>query len=112
MKNILSIIFLFFAYSATAQEVDSTLYQKTKVELAKVYVTEVQRVCGITPLLTFNDSVPANVPTTKYTTKKFKVVGSKLSKYQEAMMQEYLEIIPYSDKKEIIETILYLRTIK
>lgn len=94
--------------SPAIAQTDSTLLAKRKVELADIYLKEVQRVSKKMALIAF-DTVPANVPETKYTQAKFKKVSSKMDAYNETLAKQFLEIIPYADKAEIIRSIIYLR---
>lgn len=107
----LTIIACLFASTAMAQQVegDSAIIGKmTKVQLAEVYLKEVQRVTQTICYITF-DSIAADVPNTKYTQAKFEKVKKKIEAYNETIMKELMEIIPYSDKKEILESIIYLK---
>jgi hypothetical protein len=36
-------------------------------------------------------------------------VAKKVASYQNTLMKEYAEVIPYADKKDLIEAILYLK---
>ena len=97
------------ATKAQQAENDSTMLSRmTKVQLADVYLQEVQRVTKKLCYVTF-DSIPANVPDTKYTKAKFDKVTKKVEAYNETIMLQMLEIIPYSDKAEIVKSVLYLR---
>ena len=113
MKKILITIFALISFEAYSQNTtDSTgLYQKTKVELTDIYLSEVNRVVNKIPLITF-DSVGGNVPESKYNQKKFKSVHDVEKKYNEKIVESYNVIIPYADKSKIIEAIIYLQSIK
>lgn len=111
MKKLLVIASLLFATSGYAQQIenDSTsLNRMTKVQLSDIYIQEVQRVTKKLCFVTF-DSVPANVPDTKYTKAKFEKVTKKVEAYNQTIMSQMLEIIPYSDKADIVKSIMYLR---
>ena len=111
MKKLL-IIFMLLVGKAHGQQIEITdstqLGAMTKVQLAQVYIQEVQRVTREMAFLTF-DSVAAEVPTTKYTMAKFKKVKAKVDAYNEMLYKEFLEIIPYADKAEIIQSISYMK---
>jgi hypothetical protein len=110
MKQILTIAFVALLGNANAQTADSTLLKMTKVDLSKVYVTEVQRVVKALPMTSLKD-VDGNVPKTKYTQAKFSKIAKKVELYNKCLMDEMLEIIPYSDKAELIEAITYLKSL-
>lgn len=111
MKKLILIMMLAFAsMKINAQVVVDTiaLYQMNKVQLASIYLTEVNRVVKSIPVVTF-DSGMVDVPKSKYLSKKFKDVASKVKSYQKSMMENYIEIVPYADKKELIYAIIYLK---
>lgn len=109
MKKLLLAFVLFVATkTAVAQSSAAELSLMKKVDLADVYLKEVQRVSKKLALIAF-DTVPANVPTTKYTSTKFKKVSSKIDSYNKILLTEFMEIIPYADKKDIVDKIIYLR---
>ena len=107
-KSIFALILL--AGTASAQTDSTQLAAMRKVDLADVYLKEVQRVSQKMALIAF-DTVPANVPDTKYTQAKFKKVTGKMDAYNETLLKQFMEIIPYADKPEIIRSILYLRSL-
>lgn len=85
-----------------------TLYQMNKVQLAQIYLTEANRVIKKLPTIAFDSSM-ADVPKSKYLSKKFMTVTKKVASYQETLLKEYAEIIPYADKKDLVEAIIYLK---
>jgi hypothetical protein len=109
MRKILLAVVLFVATkSSSAQSTAAELSLMKKVELADVYLKEVQRVSKKLALIAF-DTVPSNVPSTKYTNNKFKKVTSKMDSYNKTLIDQFMEIIPYADKKDIVDKIIYLR---
>jgi hypothetical protein len=111
MKHYLTVAFITVLGTAHAQEMqDSTLLKMNKVELSKVYITEVQRVVKALPMHSLHD-VQGTVPTTKYTQGKLKRVDKKAASYNQSLYNEMLEVIPYSDKQDLIKSILYLKTL-
>jgi len=107
-KIFIAILMITGVASVKAQSNASELALMRKVDLADVYLKEVQRVSKKLALIAF-DTVPANVPTTKYTSAKFKKVNGKIESYNKTLIDQFMEIIPYADKKEIINSIIYLR---
>ena len=84
------------------------LYQMNKVQLATMYLEESNRVVKKMPLSAF-DSTMADVPKSKYLNKKFARVAKKVESYNQTVLKDLAEIIPYADKKDLIDAILYLR---
>lgn len=99
---------MLLAGTAQAQTDSLQLTNLKKVELSDIYLKEVQRVSQKLALIAF-DTVPSNVPSTKYTQGKFEKVSKKMDAYNATLLQQFNEIIPYADKKDIIKSILYLR---
>ena len=113
MKKLLMIVTLFVAFSvkgySQAEPQDTiALYQMNKVQLATIYLTEANRVVKKMPVIAFDSSM-ADVPKSKYLNAKFKNVAKKVASYQNTLLKEYAEVIPYADKKDLIEAILYLK---
>ena len=96
------------AYGQEQPKDSVDLGSMTKVQLAKVYIAEVQRASQQMATFVF-DTVSNDVPSTKYTSAKFKKVDAKMAAYNKTLMEQFLEIIPYADKAQIIESILYLK---
>jgi hypothetical protein len=82
----------------------------SKIQLADIYLKEVVRVTSTLTTYAF-DGVINNVPNTKYTQSKFKKVRSKCDSYNETLLNEYKEIVPYADKEDLIRAILYLKSL-
>lgn len=110
MKKTTTILMLLFAMNGFAQTQSDTIYfsSMTKVDLAKVYLTEVQRVTKKLNVCAF-DSVDGNVPKNKYTIDKFKSVNQKVDEYNKELMIQFIDLIPYADKKDILNAIIYLK---
>ena len=111
MKNVILAFALVLGCTFAKAQTDTLQLQgMTKVALADVYLKEVQRVCQNLALVAF-DTVSHSVPATKYTQAKFDKVTKKMDAYKETLMLQFLEIIPYADKKQIIDSIVYLRSL-
>ena len=116
MKTKLILIFCLASFASIAQDTpaanDSAFFaSKTKIELTDIYLNEVNRVVNKIPLIAF-ESVPGDVPENEYTKKKFKGVKEVESKYNAKIIDSYNVLIPYADKSQIIEAIIYLQSIK
>ena len=108
MKKLFVIALLVMAINKTQAQDTITYYQMNKVQLAQIYLTEVNRVTKKIPTIAFDSSM-ADVPKSKYLAAKFKKTATKIADYQKTLLVEYAEIIPYADKKDLIEAIIYLR---
>lgn len=82
----------------------------SKIQLTDIYLKEVVRVTSAISTYAF-DNIGSTVPTTKYTQTKFKKVRNKCDSYNETLLNEYKEIIPYADKEDLIRAILYLKSL-
>ena len=104
----LTMVMCLWAGITYGQSDSLSLTKMTKVQLAKVYLEEVQRITQKLNVIAF-DTVEHSVPKTKYTDKKFEMVARKVASYNETLMEQFMEIIPYSDKKDLVGAILYLK---
>ena len=134
MKKFLLSISLLIGISSYGQTVDSTkidsiptvsvdtvkstndslitvLNSYSKIKLTEIYLNEIVRVTNILPICAF-DTLDNNVPKSKYTQGKFRRTENKMVKFNEVLLKEYREIIPYADKKELIRSIIYLKSLK
>ena len=107
MNKLLTIVILLMTLTAKAQDVIA-YQQMSKVQLATIYLQEVNRVTKQLPTIAF-DSTLADIPKSKYLSKKFADVNKKVASYQATLLEQYAEVIPYADKKELIEAIIYLK---
>lgn len=110
MKKTITTLFTLISLNLFAQSNNDTIYfsSMAKVDLAKVYLTEVQRVTKKLNVCAF-DSVDANVPKNKYTIDKFKSVNAMVDEYNKELMIQFIDLIPYADKKQIVNAIIYLK---
>ena len=92
-----------------------TLEQMNKLELTKIYLQQVQSLNNILPYASFNIKGQANgvkqidIPKSKYTSSKRTKVSDRAKNYNETVNENLNEIIPYSDKAEIIKGILFVQ---
>lgn len=80
-----------------------------KMVLTKIYLDKVQQLNTKLPYVSFGAVL--DMPMTKYTNSKRKKVNDKCRSYNETIKNELYEIIPYSDKKDIIKGILFLQEV-
>lgn len=116
-----------FAQAQTANDVtpsqnslrmhyDTTfLNSKSKLELTKIYLEQVQIINNILPYAAFPIKGQVmginqiDIPSSKYTGDKRERVSNKVNVYNETMNKNLQEIIPYSDKNEIIKGIMFIQ---
>lgn len=110
MKKLLLILLLISSQELFAQTDTMALYQMNKVQLSKIYLEEVAKVTPSLPTIPFDSSM-ADIPKSKYLSAKFKSVSEKIASYNKTLLQEYAEIIPYADKKDLIDAIIYIRSL-
>lgn len=100
----------------------SVLETKTKIELTQIYLNEVKTLIGSLPYSPFtlgveNDSivqvqkVGLDIPMTRYTTKKLDKVTSTTKDFNKTIQTSLFEILPYSDRGDIINAIVYIQSI-
>lgn len=118
MKKVLIAIAIVFASKVgMAQTVytDSTLNTMTKMQLTKVYLDQVTQLAFSSPYTPFtigvNDSIHGelDIPVSKYTTRKRDRILEMSKAYGDLMEEQLYELVPYSDKKDIIRAILFLQ---
>jgi hypothetical protein len=92
-----------------------TLAQMNKLELTEIYLQQVQSLNNILPYASFNIKGQTNgvkqidIPKSKYTSSKRSKVSEIAKHYNETVNENLNEIIPYSDKIEIIKGILFVQ---
>lgn len=96
---------------------DSSLSTLTKMELSNVYLEQVTTLAFNAPYTPFTIDVldstrtELDIPTSRYIGKKRSDVLSMSKSYSETMKEQLYEIVPYSDKKDIIKAILFLQEV-
>lgn len=96
-------------YSATE------LLGKGKLELTKIFLYQVQALNNSLPYAAFplkgqaSNIIKLEIPVSNYTQKKRDCVTDKAEKYNETIDKSLYEIIPYSDKNDIIKAILFIQ---
>ena len=116
-KLLIAVAFVFASKVSMAQTAytDSTLSTMTKMQLTKVYLDEVTKLAFSSPYTPFtigvNDSIHGelDIPVSKYTTRKRDRILEMSKAYGELMEEQLYELVPYSDKKDIIRAILFLQ---
>lgn len=105
------------ASSAFAQTpADTTLQNWTKEELSKMNKTQLTSIYlgEITEMLAYAPSAPlqsGDAPDNKYLQKELKKINKSTVANAVVLKANYKDILPYADKAQIIEGILYLQGI-
>lgn len=92
-----------------------SLFKMNKLDLTKIYLEQVQLLNNILPYASFNIKGQANgvkqidIPKSKYTSNKRTKVSEVAKDYNETVNENLNEIIPYSDKNEIIKGIMFVQ---
>jgi hypothetical protein len=116
-KFLIAAAIIFASKVGMAQTVytDSTLNTMTKMQLTKVYLDQVTTLAFSAPYTPFtvgvNDSIHGelDIPVSRYTSKKREKIMEMSKAYGELMEEKLYELVPYSDKKDIIRAILFLQ---
>ena len=91
--------------------VDTVNYESmSKIQLSEIYLSELSRILNTLPNTAFVN-VEENVPDTKYTSRKFEKTKNKCRNYTNALLIEYRELLPYSEKKDLITSIIFFKTL-
>lgn len=115
MKKLLLVLSMFVASSAFAQTpTDTTVVNYTREELSKmtknqltsIYLGEVTEMLAYAPEAALHIG---DVPDNKYIRGKFEKSNKSTNNHAVVLKQSYKDIIPYADKAQIIEAILYLQ---
>ena len=115
MKKLLLVLVMFVASSAFAQTpTDTTVVNYTKEELTKMTKNQLTSIYlgEITELLAYSPEAAlhlGDVPDNKYIRGKFEKSNKSTNNHAVVLKSSYKDIIPYADKTQIIEAILYLQ---
>lgn len=93
---------------------DSLLNCKTKMELTDIYLDQITKLAFATPYTSFTiaakDSTKGlDMPSSKYIAKKRERILDISALYEQTMKEQLYELVPYSDKKDMIRAILFLQ---
>ena len=114
MKKPLMIVLLAFGMKASAQQDSQSYEQMSKMQLTKIYLEQVQQLALAVPYSSFTMSDTTGVidmPTSKYLKNKRDAVTKVTANFNKTINVELYEVVPYADKEQIIEAILFLENI-
>lgn len=115
---------VYTADAGTGNYKKSTLKSLNKMTLTEIYLDQVSQIFVNAPYAAFTlfgrdssnyDAVIINsklpIPSTEYFNNKRTAVTVESVKYADITKQGMVELIPYADKKDIIESIMYLQKV-
>lgn len=103
--------------SVITTNLDSTLWKMTKMQLTEMYLDEVIKLAFTSPYTPFTIGVSdtingdLDIPVSKYISKKRERILEMSKSYGDTMKIQLYELVPYSDKKDIIHAIVFLKEI-
>jgi len=116
MKKLLVLLMVSVASCAYAQTpADSNVVQNytkeelskmTKNELTSIYLGEIMELLAYAPESPLQ---PGDMPDNEHLAKELKKINKSVLSNAVVLKQNYKDIIPYADKQQIIEGILYLQ---
>lgn len=107
------IVLLAFGMKASAQQ-EQSYAQMSKMQLTKIYLEQVQKLALAAPYASFtmcDTTGVIDMPTSKYLKNKRDAVTKVTADFNKTINVELYEVIPYADKQQIIEAILFLEKI-
>lgn len=113
MKKLLLLLLL--SNAAYAQDSLYTKEQLTstgKLSLTTIYLNQCNQLVTLLPQAVFNEyNFKNDIPVNKFVSKRRENVMDATSKFNTYYFENYRDIVPYADKKELVEGILYLQSI-
>ena len=113
MKKLLLLLLL--SNAANAQDSLYTKEQLTstgKLSLTTIYLNQCNQLVTLLPQAVFNEyNFKNDIPVNKFVSKRRENVMDATSKFNTYYFENYRDIVPYADKKELVEGILYLQSI-
>ena len=115
MKHtILTAAFFIACLAAQAQTDTTKLYEMEKLqlmgkqELTGIYLNQVTHLLKFMPRTALNSN---DVPTNKFTGKHWESIDKSITKTNAVYMEMYKDLIPYADKENLIDGILWLQEV-
>lgn len=110
MKHLLILITLCISTCAYSQDTLTVenLTPKNKIQLTEIYLGQVVNLFNELPKTPLhNEDVPSN----KYLRKQWNALNSSTDKNNKVLLERFKSIIPYADKDQLINAILFLQEI-
>ena len=117
MKKLLIAVALLTSSVCMAQQTygEVELNRLSKMKLTNIYLDKLNELAFKAPYATFSfgslqdSSSVLDLPTSKYTARKRDAIQEMSDEYGEVMRERLYELVPYSDKKDIIRGIIFLQ---
>lgn len=117
MKKVILLFTAIIAFTTSNAQTtpDSVLQSMTKMQLTSLYLEQITTLAFNSPYTPFTigvqDSVKTelDIPTSKYIDKKRDTVTEISKAYSNIIKDKLYEIVPYSDKQDIIRAIVFLQ---
>jgi hypothetical protein len=117
MKKLLITVALLTSSVCMAQQTygEVELNRLSKMKLTNIYLDKLNELAFKAPYATFSfgslqdSSSVLDLPTSKYTARKRDAIQEMSDEYGKVMRERLYELIPYSDKKDIIRGIMFLQ---
>lgn len=111
MKHLLIIICLLAGVNSQAQDTLKLedLTSKNKLELTEIYLERVVFLVDKIAITAVNES---DIPCNSYVIKQFKDINKSSQNNIKVILDKYKSIIPYADKDQLIDSIMFLQEIK
>jgi len=114
MKKI-KVLLAMMLVSAVCYSQDS-LYTKEQLEstgklsLTTIYLNQVNELVKMLPNVVFTSyNLKNDVPSNRYVNSRRERVAKGTEQYNEEFMRNYKDIVPYADKKDLVDGILYMQ---
>lgn len=114
MKKI-KVLLAMMLVSAVCYSQDSTytreqLESTGKLSLTTIYLNQVSDLVEMLPNVVFTSyNLKNDVPSNRYVNSRRKRVAKGTEQYNEEFMRNYKDIVPYADKKDLVDGILYMQ---
>jgi hypothetical protein len=90
----------------TREQLEST----GKLSLTTIYLNQVNELVKMLPNVVFTSyNLKNDVPNNRYVNSRREKVAKGTEQYNEEFMRNYKDILPYADKKDLVEGILYMQ---
>jgi hypothetical protein len=113
MKKLLLLLLLSnVAYAQDSLYTKEQLTATGKLSLTTIYLNQCNQLVTLLPKVVFNDyNFKNDIPVNKFVTKRRENVNDATVKFNAYYSENYRDITPYADKKELVDGILYLQGI-
>lgn len=92
----------------TREQLEST----GKLSLTTIYLNQVSQMVELLPNVVFTSyNLKNDVPSNRYVNSRRERVSKGTSQFNEEFIKNYKDIVPYADKKELVDGILYMQGI-